>query len=267
MAAYIFTESQKYLIVPSRRQYHNIWEIGDGRETPFYVDAQALKTLAEIPSNAPKDCDQALGITGREEDATAFDSMLSTWVKNEAAVYRGMPSCHFAWEKLRKKSVLESEGTNDVPTFTMGNSQPTAWLPSAAQTDLAANVAVQCLDVHTKELAKTKLVPIGLAVIIHVGCRKNVPVCWLNPGEMVVKGPLSSKQFTIDTIVWLSRWGVEKLPLTFEVKPDKLFPVRPYEPKAAKEITDWYASLKSWFQWFDHQLKAGGFSIGLGSSV
>jgi hypothetical protein len=92
---------------------------------------------------------------------------------------------------------LKSEGNEDDPTFTMsdGGRGTTCWLPTADE-NIAEGVSLQLTDVHTQALSMGQRVPIGFTVAIQAaGQDRALALCWLNSGEIVVKGPLISGQY------------------------------------------------------------------------
>jgi hypothetical protein len=242
--AYLITPGLTLEVIRSKR-YKGRWELADEGGSDFLFDEAAFKALKSPPPSAPLDCEEAFALEGGVRDLSDFETFFKLWRSGRAPLYRGMPGCHFAWDKLRKKKVLESEGKADVPTFTMGNSKPTRWLPATADFNLACGVGLSCLDEHTKRHLADKYVPVGITLEIPVGWGQGPALCWLNPGEIVVRGPLGSGQFSICAIVWLypgnePQYDRRSLPI------DKLWPVRPYEPKSEDLILRWFERLKPW---------------------
>jgi len=219
--------------------YQNTYEI-TGYAGSFYLLDTAIKKLPTLPSEPEKFCIE------QAKDEAEFDQFFEEWLTDSAVLYRGLPGCHFCWPKLRKEGRLLSEGKADLPTFTMGNTTPTRWLPSAVQEDTAAGIGLSCLDEYTKRDLKTEDVPVGIVVKIPVGRNKALPLSWLNPGETVVQGPLGVKQFQICGVVWLL--AGDYFYMRIDIAFNELFPQRPYEPKSKQAILDWFKLLKG-TQW------------------
>ena len=123
--------------------------------------------------------------------------------------YRGIPVNSFAWHPLRR-GVLASEGTADIPGFTMGNADPTRWLPGVNAFDLAHDVGLSPQSGSNPGLAvlanANPGVPVG--AVIEFLVPDNHPVAFLNEGELVVRGPLIHPAFTIRTVVVISSVAV-----------------------------------------------------------
>lgn len=106
--------------------------------------------------------------------------------------FRGMSVGHFAYGALRSYGVLASEGTADVPTFTMGNANPSRWLPGLNKVETADGLAhtVGREEPGLREITDRVDVPIGVTLEYPV-----VPpayIAYLNGGEQVIRGPIQN---------------------------------------------------------------------------
>ncbi len=88
--------------------------------------------------------------------------------------------------------VLGSEGAADIPTFTMGNASPTRWLPGLYDPELADAIAhsVDQGDAGIRDIMTRKDIPIGVTVQYPI--TPPAHVAFLNDGEQVVRGPITS---------------------------------------------------------------------------
>lgn len=219
------------------KHYQNRWQVMDGE---LYIDLQATAITVK-PTNAPPSCNAAYRI----QDEILFHNFLTSWMDGSLVLYRGFPGCHFCWPDLLMGQ-LKSEGDEDKPEFTMSDSGKgtTRWLPTASR-DLARGVSLQCCDQFTRGLALHEHIPIGFTVKIPAGSSKKLSVCWLNSGEIVVRGPLISGQYQMESITWL-RNGITSYtmwPLEFP----NLFlpPQRPYKPSAIA-VYEWWDTCQIW---------------------
>lgn len=220
-------------IMPSQK-YKNRWQVM-GKE--LYVDVNSTKKV-DRPHNAPSSCSDAYSIA----DERLFHNFLTSWMDNSLVLYRGFPGCHFCWPDLLNGQ-LKSEGDDDKPEFTMGGA--TRWLPTADR-DLARGVSLQCCDRFTQALALHERIPIGFTVKILAGSSKNLPLCWLNAGEIVVRGPLITGQYQMESITWF-RNGLHSYTL-WPVGFTNLFlpPQRPYLPGSGIEVYKWFDACQIW---------------------
>ena len=136
--------------------------------------------------------------------------------------------------------MLKSEGTADVPTYTMGNAQPTRWLPTDLTANAPVGIAAGNMDQFTAQKSATDAVPVGIVMKVQVGRNLGRPIAYLNPGETVVRGPLNYPQFTIHWLCWLSAAGVTNTNWLGGLAPDKLMPVRPYQPASQADFDNWW---------------------------
>lgn len=230
--------SDRFMVpIELSQKYPGRWQVM-GKE--FYVDVNTTKKTA-IPRGAPSSCNAAYSIN---EDAQ-FHDLLTSWMNGSLVLYRGFPGCHFCWPDLLNGQ-LKSEGVDDKPEFTMSDSGKgsTRWLPTADR-DLARGVSLQCCDQFTRGLALHEHIPIGFTVKIPAGSALSLPLCWLNAGEIVVRGPLWSGQYQMESITWL-RNGITYYtawPLRF---PNMFLPPqRPYKPSAIA-VYKWWDTCQVW---------------------
>jgi len=235
---YLMTRLGAIRIEPSTR-YAKMYKV---RGEDFYIEVRALKPCKPTLLT-PDDADEVFVI---RDGPTDFDTFYVRWLGGNASLYRGFPGCHFSLPKLISTGVLYSEGTADLPTFTMGNTQKTRWLPTALQDSLASGVALQCVDLFTRKFSAKAKVLMGVTVKITVGSGRNLPTAWLNSGEIVVRGPLNPNQFALHTVVWLGPTSVTFTRWPDNFPPSRLPPIRPYMPKLEKQITDWYVDYVAW---------------------
>lgn len=207
-------------------------------EGPFYVDVACIKPKsAGIPLTYQlSDCFELR----QSADQAQFAAMITDWRANTLTLYRGFPGCHFCWPNLLAGE-LRSEGDDDDPTFTMGGS--TRWLPTA-DLNIAQGVSIQCTDVFTQQLSLSEPIPIGFTVAIPAGKNTNLPLCWLNPGEIAVRGPLRLGDYRMHSIAWLDVDQVAFRPWPHQIPGDTLLPARPYNP--GRPITLWWESSQFW---------------------
>jgi hypothetical protein len=211
----------------------------------LHVSGQALGQIAESERSPlwPPDC----GIAYRLREGQAeFEQFYVDWLGDVADLYRGIPGCHFCWPVLVRDRQLQSEGMHDIPTFTMGSNTPTRWLPTARDFDIAYICACQCADAHTQKLSLTTDVPLGIVVQVRVGRTRGIPTAWLNSGEIVVRGPLDTSQFTLHTLAWLKNTGLGQSRWPAHMDASTLMPQRPYQPGLEQTITTWWGTCLEW---------------------
>ena len=225
--------TSKYAIKLASSQYSGMVKIAG---SDFHILEQLISPLEDVPKTAPKDCELACKLTEGERE---FNDFLALWLNNAARLYRGFNGSHFCWPDMTKGKLV-SEGEADIPTFTMGNTQKTRWLPMADYRSLAEDVAYSGTDTYTSTLSLTNNVPIGIAVCVPVGKSKGIPIAWLNAGEIVVRGPLMYPAFQICTIIWMQHGMPSKTNWPMGLSPDDLPPQRPYKPGTKKDIEDWW---------------------------
>lgn len=221
-------------IMPSQK-YKNRWQVM-GKE--LYIDVNVTMKI-EKPGTAPLSCSEAYRIT----DDGLFHQLLTSWMSGSYVLYRGFPGCHFCWPRLLMGQ-LESEGKDDRPEFTMGGGA-TRWLPTADR-DLARGVSLQCCDGFTQELARNEHIPIGFTVGIPAGSSRNLPLCWLNSGEIVVRGPLVSGQYLMESITWFRNGIHSYTPWPPGFTNLFLPPQRPYLPSSRLAVDNWWDTCQAW---------------------
>jgi hypothetical protein len=228
-----------YYMVPIKRssRYNKCWQIM-GKE--LYIEDQNVEGTQK-PLRSPSSLSEAYRL---RQDEVGFYGFLTKWMNGSLILYRGFPGCHFCWPNLMA-GTLRSEGIEDKPEFTMGGSA-SRWLPAAAQQQLARGVTLQCLDKFTRELALREHIPIGFTVEIPAGSSRNVPLCWLNSGEIVVRGPLQLSQYHIESVTWFRNGD-----FLFTGWPERfsdlfLPPQRPFNPTNAKHVYEWWDACQVW---------------------
>jgi hypothetical protein len=217
---------------------HNYgWQV---MNSTLFIHPMSVAKSRNRPSNAPASCSEVYTIAESE----IFRDFFLNWMDGSLLLYRGFPGCHFCWPGLLKGKLI-SEGNADSPSFTMGG-EKTRWLPTAYNRDLARIVSVQCLDSYTRGLSLHEHIVIGFTVEIPAGSSRNVPICWLNSGEIVVRGPLYSGQYRMESITWLRN----ELPSFTRWPPGftNLFlpPQRPFQPRSALAVYEWWDTCQDW---------------------
>jgi hypothetical protein len=224
--------------------YRGRWQVM-GKE--LYVDKNCTQQIrpadSPIPLPPPSSCNAAYVI----QDDDAFHDFLNSWMDGSLVLYRGFPGCHFSWPDLKDFALLKSEGDEDKPEFTMNQHGrgSTRWLPTADR-NMAQGVTLQCCDPHTQALSMSEPVPIGFTVQIPAGSHRNLPLCWLNAGEIVVRGPLEYPKYRMCSITWMDLGTVAFHNWPLAVRDVLLPPQRPFQPGTRKAIDDWWESCQPW---------------------
>lgn len=254
----IYLVGQKFAITMElSHRYKGRWRVM-GKE--LYLDVACTQPVKKqlLPQSIAKSCEAAYRL---RTDEKPFHEFLLAWMANTLVLYRGLPGCHFCWPGLLKGK-LESEGLEDYPTFTMSESGKgsTRWLPTAER-DTAQGASVQCVDPLTKKLSLGEPVPIGFTVAIPAGSARNLPLCWLNAGEVVVRGPLWLPAYRMHSITWLDRQQVDFRAWPIQMPDEFLPPQRPYKPGSEKILEDWWESQRCqvWMQKlakYDHVIRS-----------
>ncbi len=230
--------SSRFMVpIQPSQTYPNRWQVM-GKD--LYVDAHITRRT-NIPHNAPSSCNEAYSIP----DEILFHNFLTSWMDGSLTLYRGFPGCHFCWPELLLGQ-LKSEGNEDRPEFTMSDSGrgATRWLPTAER-DLARGVSLQCCDQFTRGLALHEHIPIGFTVKIPAGSAKRLPLCWLNSGEIVVRGPLITGQYQMESITWLRNGTTSYTAWPQGFTNLFLPPQRPYQPSAIA-VYKWWDTCQPW---------------------
>lgn len=227
--------------------YQDVWAL---QGYPGFFMAKDSIVGLPVPPGGESSSNPRMWRVANSKDAQEFEDFFQKWqTPLGAKLYRGIPGCHFCWKRLREESTLYSEGNNDIPMATMGNKAPTMWLPSAWDYGAAEGCAFSCLaDAAAPVSTYLKLMdgniadrnsrfPVGIVVEIPVKLHGAISICWLNPCETVVKGPLKPGQFSLHRIAWLTAQGIEVTPTTFQAK--DLFVERPYQPKSQDWFVEW----------------------------
>ncbi|MGH7615902.1 MAG: hypothetical protein ACREPM_01600, partial [Gemmatimonadaceae bacterium] len=201
----------------------------------LFIDPGAVSVQPNPPAHMPRG-----GEAYQIRDEALFHDFLKSWMDNSLALYRGFPGCHFCWPELLN-GTIQSEGQADTPGFTMGNTggNATRWLPTADKA-LAEGVSLQCCDQFTRALSTGRHVPIGFAVKIFAGSARNLPTCWLNAGEIVVRGPLMGQQYAFVTIYWMRDGNPYTRPWPQGFGNLTLPPQRPFQPATQNVVDAWW---------------------------
>lgn len=194
----------------------------------FYINKNELIKFQQ--------CENALKLRNTSDEHTFLEVYFAV-KSNNLKLYRGLPTCHFCIDHMKGYGVLKSEGTLDVPTFTMGGAK-TCWLPTASDINIARVAAMQCIDEHTQYLTTIEIVPVGYVLEINV-MKKN-KICWLNSGEIVIQGPLK-EQFKIKEVIYFESslgWRIVDFPLDLLMK--DIPRQRPYKITSREAVKNWY---------------------------
>jgi hypothetical protein len=269
----LLTSDGQSLEIRMNDPYQDIWTLRDYPGFFMAKDSIVQMPLPPSPSSDGTASPDRMWCIQSAKDSTDFTKFFNQWkTPTGSNLYRGIAGCHFCWPKLRSEGVLESEGSNDIPMATMDNKQKTCWLPAAWDIGTAEGCALSCLGKaktpvitylqlmygpnKTMQLTSdrsavevvTKAVPCrfpaGIVVKIPVRLYGPISICWLNSCETVVKGPLNSTQFSIYEIAWLTAYSVEFGRKA--MRPQDLFPERPYEPTDPDWFMEWRKGNSYW---------------------
>jgi hypothetical protein len=226
-----------------------------GPPLPVHVRV-ALPTVA--PGNANSEAAQAYGAGARDvlhevsrvDDGADLAGILRG-AGRDLVLYRAFAASHFCWPQLRASGALVSEGSNDIPTYTMFG-EKTSWLPFAPgdHHDVAA-IAAGSTDEATRALSLKH--PVMLGVVVSYTCderrldNRAAAICWLNGGETAVRGPLLKGEFEFSHVMWMHNRMLSTKPWPRLPANTKLFPERPFGPAATDaSIAAWWRSCKDW---------------------
>lgn len=238
MAKYLITSKNKVAFNDS--SYPGRIKLNEG---DLYVNSQSIRKT-EQPWH------KTLGINEFHEfrspsEAKAFDTMLSAWKGNSLELYRGITGCHFNWPALMNGE-LRSEGDNDYPTYTMYGEE-TCWLPSDMVVGLAQSAGDTCTDEFSVALSMKEPIASAIAVSVNCGINSGRTICWLNEGEIAIRGPLRIGEYRMHSIMWryhgLGEW--HRWPHALVDVPS-LPAQRPYKPSSPKQIEDWWGKCQRW---------------------
>jgi len=197
-------------------------------------------------------------------DVHQFADLYTQWRNNDLRLTRGVTGTHPGWNDL-VRGTLRSEGHNDLPTFTMGNAVPTSWLPAShfgpGYEQSAAMPAIQDLNNVATRTAYEQVgtwLPVGGIVRIHLGQSSSAAICWLNAGEILVRGPLNRDLGEFDLVRLLYARFIADAPSYLLVTPppreDLLqgLTQRPFEP-TAEQMENWIAEIGIWHATIQNQ--------------
>jgi len=224
----------------NKTKYPNIFSVNGDKN--LLISGERLRTNAQ-------------GITTFESAETekAFLAFKNARENGTAKVYRGFSTNHFSMGELKTSGILKSEGIADNPTFTMGNNQPTRWLPTAPE--MLETVGIALGNESNFLMAKGSTVPYG--VIVEIPAGKNVKATFLNPGETLIDGPLTADKYQIKGVVFMDdRRGL--IIRTFDgIQASDLPKPRPYrtsgesDPAYQARIDAWVDDIQQdWFPKF-----------------
>ena len=230
-----------------------VWRLpgSSGRtdSTDFVIAQGALRGFNEGDDNKGKSFEIGQGPSESQD----FKNIYTEWSENRLTLVRGMAGSHFAWNDLRE-GVLRSEGRADLPKGTMfekgaPESSKTCWLPfswSPRVDEQSKQCAEGLLDEHLLAIAEQKAVPIGVLLKLHGG-KSNMPgICFLNPGEILIRGPLVD--IAVSEVAWLYKSAKPVWTPWPANRPIGQLPkLRPYKgnnPSRA-DMDAWYSSLSA----------------------
>ncbi|RZM77260.1 hypothetical protein [Leptolyngbya iicbica] len=241
----IYLISEQFAVpIKSSERYAHCWQL---MEKELYLLKVATEQIMrrDIPAHAPPECTEAYTIKGGPRNTDLFHEFLKDWMSNELVLYRGFPGFHRCWPHLLK-GILRSQGETDYPTWTM-DVVDTCWLPTA-DIDTAQGASLQLKDRYIPALSLYEPIPIGFTVKIAAGSKKNLPLCWTNPGEILVKGPLWTGQYHFQSITWyvnnfphFHTWPIGITNLTLPQQ-------RPFEPATHAITRQWWANCYEWMR-------------------
>ena len=189
---------------------------------------------------ADQDLEQSRGTP-----SAALQQFIQDYQAGHLVWYRGIGISHFSWETLQAHRTLASEGVADNPTFTMGNANPTRWIPGVYDVGITAGLAVTVTrdqPVLLDLLQRNVPFPSGAVVRMQIG--PATPVAWINDGEQVVRGPIPAASLSVYAVHVYeagvnSRWTAANL--------NDLPPAAPYGAGAGPaQINNWTALATAW---------------------
>jgi hypothetical protein len=260
-----YLETGHYRLTIEEGQYDGKWKVTkeNGTQIPtpslggLYIADQQLSWTEE--QNAPSSTTGSFlqkflrptinRIARLQMDDDAFLDLYEKWKSDTLTLTRGITGTHMAWNDLVGGS-LGSEGGTDEPTFTMGNANPTRWLPTSFfrfdEHAVAILPAIQDLNHQTTRQALENFggwIPTGAIVKINAGASKNFAICWLNAGEIVVRGPLSysAHDFLYWRIIYsrLTEPPEDRLVVPPQANLLPLLQQRPFRPENPESIMNW----------------------------
>jgi hypothetical protein len=237
---YLLTARNIIKLLPSK--YPKFLTIAGGTVPLFHIHTQCLVEGGKYGKPPPMDCERAFRLAEGEAE---FDAFYEAWLGDNASWYRGFNCSHFAYPDIRK-GMLFSEGEADLPTFTMGNSEKTRWLPGVWNRSEAEDISISGTDQYTSALSlseKTFPIPISITVRVSLGINKPVPIAWMNSGEQLLRGPLGEGVFDVCTMYWMRNRNPNKTP--WNLGCNYLPPARPYNP-TEKKIQEWWDTCEEW---------------------
>ncbi|WEF34228.1 hypothetical protein [Pseudoduganella chitinolytica] len=237
MGKYLITKNFQLLLVDCR--YDGRMKLSEG---DFYINVQSIE---ENPDDKPSvfSRNKHYRFSQPLEEAS-FENVLEEWRRNTLTLYRGLPGCHYSWSSFMQGE-LRGEGNVDYPTYSM-DVGGTSWLPSD-DIAMAQIVANQCNDAYTK--TKSFFEPIATAFVVSINCgvHSGRVICWLNDGEIAIKGPLIFGQYRMHSILWLDALMPDWHPWPIALRDIYVLPPqRPFKPGSSDLIRDWWIACQPW---------------------
>lgn len=144
----------------------------------------------------------------READRKGFNELYQRWKNNDVTLIRGISSNHFSWDKIITDKTVYSEGDNDLPGATMGESK-SRWLPTALDDESnRAMVSGIAIGNHTdtikdamRDPEKGSDVLAGAILTFKAGKDVSANINFLYDGEIALQGPVKYPAFKIDSVI------------------------------------------------------------------
>ncbi|VWB16539.1 FG-GAP/YD repeat-containing protein [Burkholderia lata] len=137
-----------------------------------------------------------------------FSQLYQKWKQGNAKLIRGISSSHFSWNEIITDKTVRSEGDNDIPMATMGESK-SRWLPAALDDEgnramvsgIATGNHVDTIKDALRNQENSKNILVGAILTFKAGKDSPLNINFLYDGEIVVQGPLSHPHFKIDSLI------------------------------------------------------------------
>ncbi|OQS20049.1 hypothetical protein B0T41_21955 [Chromobacterium violaceum] len=177
-------------------QWPNVYQLGDSGKLTFSAD---LVSHREANGEMTLSHDSAEGLA----------RMYGEWQDDRLTLMRGISSNHFSWEGIVMSGVAASEGMDDFPGATMGGSG-SRWLPTSMGSSEGAMATSSGIAIgNHNQTMRAALNPsqpqdnvlLGMVLRFDAGASRNLAVHFLNPGEILVKGPVENQDFSISHLV------------------------------------------------------------------
>jgi hypothetical protein len=262
-----YLQCENHLLTLEESQYGDAYKVteqdGVTINTPslggLYINKQEINDTHSVPQQRSF-FERLQGVPESRQfvelkDSSHFAALYDRWQSNTLILARVITGVHYTWEDL-VSGKLSSEGTADIPTFTMfqGAGPGTCWLPTAFSqsndhADLESialgNLGQQQINMRNALEQMGTWFPAGIIVTIHPGTNKSFGTCWMNSGEIVVRGPLTrtTEDFKIWRIVYFNLSnGETRRVMPFRDDLLRKLPQRPWQP-TEEEAENWIAQL------------------------